>query len=140
MTDFELIVVNDGSTDATNEAVHRAAERDVRIRFVEQENRGLAGARNRGIQEAKGSLVAPLDADDTWQPEYLQQMVDALSAKYAGLPNRKIGQSRSIAAANDFQSSGMSAAIKVLPFTEGLPSDAMLLHLKLFLPQPDHGL
>lgn len=78
MADFELIVVDDGSTDELDEAICRAAEGDRRVRVVKQENRGLAGARNRGVREARAPLVAPLDADDVWQPEYLAATVDAL--------------------------------------------------------------
>ena len=78
LSDFELIVVNDGSTDTTSRVAHLAARGDPRVRVVEQENRGLAGARNRGIAEAHAPLVAPLDADDVWEPEYLAVTVDAL--------------------------------------------------------------
>lgn len=68
-TDFELIVVNDGSTDATEACV--ASYDDPRIRLVSQANRGLAGARNGGIRSARGEFVAFLDADDLWHPEKL---------------------------------------------------------------------
>ena len=76
--DFELIVVDDGSRDDTAEVARRAAGGDARVRVVRQGNRGLAGARNRGIDEARAPLVAPLDADDVWDPEYLAATVDAL--------------------------------------------------------------
>jgi hypothetical protein len=78
MREFELIVVDDGSTDGTQAAVGRAACDDGRVRVVRQANRGLAGARNRGIEEARASLVAPIDADDVWEPEYLALTLDAL--------------------------------------------------------------
>jgi len=80
MGDFEAIVVDDGSTDALAAAVSRAARGDSRVRLVRQENRGLAGARNRGICEARAPLIAPLDADDVWDREYLQCLVEALDA------------------------------------------------------------
>ena len=57
---FELIVVDDGSTDETSEV----ASRYERVRLFQQENQGLAGARNRGLGEAKGEYVVFLDADD----------------------------------------------------------------------------
>lgn len=73
--DVQVIVVNDGSTDGSEAAV--APYRD-RIVYVEQENRGLAGARNRALQEATGEYVALLDADDVWVPERLERMVGYL--------------------------------------------------------------
>jgi glycosyltransferase involved in cell wall biosynthesis len=67
--DLELIVVNDGSTDG-GPALARAY-RDGRIRVIDQTNQGLSAARNRGIAETRGGLIAFLDADDEWLPEFL---------------------------------------------------------------------
>ncbi len=67
--EFEVIVVNDGSTDGSEKVVGQYA--DPRIRLVNQENAGGSAARNRGITEAKAELVAFLDADDEWLPDHL---------------------------------------------------------------------
>ncbi len=74
----EIVVVNDGSTDHTTAAI--APYRD-RIVYVEQENRGLAGARNTGIRAASGSVLALLDADDLWLPERLERCIPILTAR-----------------------------------------------------------
>jgi hypothetical protein len=72
---WELIVVDDGSTDTTPLVVADRAEQDARIRLVRQEPTGVSAARNRGIAEARGDLVAFLDSDNTWTPEHLAAAV-----------------------------------------------------------------
>ena len=74
--DWEIIVVDDASTDGTPFIVHGMAEVDRRIRLICQEqNRGPAAARNRAIAEARGEWVAVLDADDAWLPERLERLL-----------------------------------------------------------------
>ena len=74
--DYEIIIVDDGSSD---QGVHLARKfSDDRIQIVQQENRGLAGARNTGILYAKGEYVALLDADDLWDKDKLKHHVDHL--------------------------------------------------------------
>jgi len=75
---IEIIVVDDGSLDATAAIVRQHADEDSRVRLVQQENGGVARARNRGISEARGDLIAPLDADDLWAPEKLQRQLEVL--------------------------------------------------------------
>ncbi|MEQ9642616.1 MAG: glycosyltransferase family 2 protein [Alphaproteobacteria bacterium] len=82
--DFELLVVDDGSTEDLAAALAEPL-RDPRVRLLRHEtNRGPAAARNTGIEAARGEVVAFLDADDTWAPEKLGRQLDALKAAPAG--------------------------------------------------------
>lgn len=72
-SDFELIVVDDGSTDECSTLVRGC--RDTRVRLVSQSNAGAGAARNRGILEAESDWVAFLDSDDEWLPGFLEQCV-----------------------------------------------------------------
>lgn len=71
-TDFELILIDDGSMDGTREAAGRYADR---LRYFHQPNQGRAGARNAGLQMAAGEYAAFLDADDVWNPDRLERGV-----------------------------------------------------------------
>jgi glycosyltransferase involved in cell wall biosynthesis len=77
--DFEVVVVDDGSKDRGPEIARGFS--DPRVRVITQANRGLAGARNTGIRESTGRLVALLDADDRWHPEKLARHAALHEAK-----------------------------------------------------------
>jgi len=76
-TDFEIIVVDDGSTDLTVEAVSRKYGEQLRI-IEHRKNRGAAAVRNTGIAAAQGRWVAFLDCDDTWRPDKLARQLEML--------------------------------------------------------------
>ena len=78
--DFEVIAVDDGSTDGTGAILERLAAADGRVRVVHQANRGLSGARNGGLDVARGEYVFFLDGDDTFDPEFLSLGVGEMSA------------------------------------------------------------
>jgi len=76
MADFELIIINDGSTDNTASII--ASFGDNRIIYIEQENSGVSAARNMGLEQAKGEFVSFLDADDAFPEESLDVRVKYL--------------------------------------------------------------
>lgn len=71
--DFEVIVVNDGSTDNSAKIVEQIE--DERIRLIHQENQGVSAARNKGIEEAKYDWIVFLDGDDLWENNHLEEFV-----------------------------------------------------------------
>ncbi|MCF2442770.1 glycosyltransferase [Dyadobacter sp. CY345] len=82
MAEWELIIVNDASTDGTEEIIDHYSERDSRIKvFHLKKNSSAAGARNIGIDNAKYSHIAFLDSDDLWLPEKLRKQVSTMEEK-----------------------------------------------------------
>src|SRR5262245_52755945 len=72
LRDYEVLVIDDGSTDDTESVMSRYGEP---VRYIRQRNRGVGAARNRGIKESGGRYVAFLDADDTWHQDKLRRQV-----------------------------------------------------------------
>lgn len=70
---FEIVIIDDGSTDSSVDAVKSIS--DERIRLIHQENQGVSAARNRGIKEAKNEWIAFLDGDDLWEINHLEEIV-----------------------------------------------------------------
>lgn len=77
----EIVVVDDGSTDDTLRELHAIAANEPLIRIVEQANTGPGGARDRGVAETSGSLIAFLDADDVWLPTKLERQIELLKQR-----------------------------------------------------------
>ena len=80
VSDLEIVVVDDGSSDATPEILSELAAGDERIRVVRQETAGASAARNAALERARGEYLTILDSDDLVMPRYLESMAGALEA------------------------------------------------------------
>ena len=89
-TDFEFVIINDGSYDRTGEILDEFAKVDKRIKVIQQENKGLAQSLNNGIQMARGEFIARMDADDIALPNRLEAQSRAM------LKNKRIGLCHSL--------------------------------------------
>ena len=124
--EFELLVVDDGSTDGTAAIAQRYAEKDARFRVLRQTNRGIAAARNLAMRRARGRYLALLDSDDLWFPTYLAEQVAILDER------RDIG----VLSANALNFGGVKDGEPLLP----VDSDAIRLVSLLRLIQVEDGM
>lgn len=88
--DFELILVDDGSTDDSLTVCKEMAEQDSRIRIIEKENGGVSSARNCGLEAAKGKYIAFVDGDDCLDTEMYEQMIAVLQKEQANFVNCRV--------------------------------------------------
>lgn len=77
--DLEIVIVDDGSTDATFEIASEYARQDSRVRVLRQPNGGISTARNQALRIAAGDVFAILDSDDIWHPTYLERQLAVLA-------------------------------------------------------------
>ena len=77
-TNWECIIVNDGSPDNTEKVAQKWCKKDERFRYVKKENGGLSSARNTGVKRSKGEFILPLDSDDVIHESYLTTLVPEL--------------------------------------------------------------
>lgn len=78
--DFEVLVVNDGSTNDTPDWVNQLSQKEPKVRMVSQANQGLAGARSTGVTNARGKYIAFIDDDDLWESTKLAKQVASLES------------------------------------------------------------
>ena len=83
--DFELILVDDGSTDGSGEMCDAFLKHDVQIKVIHQKNQGLSGARNTGIRIAKGKYLAFVDSDDWLEHDMLLKMIETAERQHADI-------------------------------------------------------
>jgi len=129
--DFEVIVVDDGSSDEGPQIV--ANYKDSRINFVKQENAGPGAARNRGLELAQGELVAFLDADDEWLPNYLSESIrrlDEYGASVAAITSGYLEHPAGVSRENMWRARGLQdRVVRLTPNTSPKLVTALLAYM-----------
>jgi hypothetical protein len=116
---FEIIIVDDGSDDDTAHLAHQFCVSEPRARLLEQSNAGVAAARNAGIKVARGTFIAPVDADDVWHCDFLSRLVRAaLAAEFP--PVLVYALSRSIDVAGQVIGTGFAMTVSGRTFFRAL--------------------
>ncbi len=82
-TDFEVLCINDGSTDGSRDIIQEYQDKDERFRVIDKDNSGYGASMNRGIREARGEFIAILEPDDFFEPDALQTLYDLVKAESA---------------------------------------------------------
>ena len=85
LANWEMIIVNDGSTDKSGEICEQLASRDARIRVIHQSNQGVSATRNKLLQKARGAYLAFIDADDRFDKHFLEKLVYQIQTADADL-------------------------------------------------------
>ena len=80
--DFDLILVDDGSTDGSGQVCDAEASKDKRIRVIHKENEGVSVARNTGIECARSKWITFIDSDDTVEKDYLKVLYQKAQSNY----------------------------------------------------------
>ncbi len=78
-TDFEVLLINDGSTDGSRDIIERYMDKDARFKVIDKENSGYGSSMNQGIDAARGAYVAILESDDFFEPDALQKLYFAIT-------------------------------------------------------------
>lgn len=83
-TNWELLITDDGSTDRSTEIVEKFCKYDKRIKLFKEPHQGVSAARNKSLKMSNGEIIAYIDADNSWKPEYLRSMVSFMHARNLG--------------------------------------------------------
>ena len=136
-TNWELIIVNDGSVDESSTIIKEYIEKDPRITCIEQSNSGSAESRNMAIKLSSGDYLAFLDADDIWHIDYLEKMIgfiesnssDDIAIHFSGY--RRMNYDCSRPKLNDFSCPGIRTFSKLLLHCPIFPSATIIERKKI---------